>query len=57
MTRIRELADITSQNAQSRLKAIDATLDVIKEALKMHTTYSEKGRLHQQTPTLKSTSA
>ena len=57
VARIRELSEITSQNAQSRMKAIDATLDVIKEALKMHSTYSDKGRLHPQTPTLKSTSA
>lgn len=55
--RIRELAEITGNNAQSRLKAIDATLEAIKEAMKLHATYSEQGRLHKQTPTLKSTSA
>jgi len=55
--RIRELAATTSQNAQARLKAIDATLAVIKEALKIHSTYSEGGRLQKRTPTLKSTSA
>jgi hypothetical protein len=54
--RIRELAQVTSQNAQARLKAIEATLGVIREALKMHPIYSEEGRLHKQTPTLKSTS-
>jgi hypothetical protein len=55
--RIRALALVTSQNAQARLKAIDATLLVIRDALKMHPIYSEGGRLHKQTPTLKSTSA
>jgi hypothetical protein len=55
--RIRALALVTSQNAQARLKAIDATLHVVREALKMHPIYSEEGRLHKQTPTLKSTSA
>lgn len=55
--RIRELSATTSQNAQARLKAIDATLAVIKEALKIHSTYSEEGRLQKRTPTLKSTSA
>ena len=54
---IRALAQVTSQNAQARLKAIDATLFVVREALKMHPIYSEEGRLHKQTPTLKSTSA
>jgi len=54
---IRELAQVTSQNAQARLKAINATLLVVREALKMHPIYSEEGRLHKQTPTLKSTSA
>jgi flagellar biosynthesis/type III secretory pathway chaperone len=55
--RIRELARITSGNAQARLKAIDATLAVIKEALKIHPIYSEEGRLRKRTPILKSTSA
>ena len=39
------------------MKAIDATLAAIKEALKIHSTYSEAGRLQKATPTLKSTSA
>ncbi|MCH8883126.1 MAG: hypothetical protein IIA41_06455 [SAR324 cluster bacterium] len=51
------LAQVTSANAQARLKAIDATLAAIKEALKIHSTYSEAGRLQKATPTLKSTSA
>lgn len=55
--RIRGLAATTSQNAQARLKAIDATLAVIKEALKIHSTYSEGGRLQKRTPTLKTTLA
>ena len=55
--RIRKLAQVTSSNAQARLKAIDATLAAIKEALKIHSTYSEAGRLQKATPTLKSTSA
>jgi hypothetical protein len=54
---IHELSTVTSQNAQARLKAIDATLAVIKEALKIHSTYSEGGRLQKRTPTLKTTSA
>ncbi|MEE8555950.1 MAG: flagellar protein FlgN [bacterium] len=55
--RIRNLAQVTSANAQARLKAIDATLAAIKEALKIHSTYSEAGHLQKATPTLKSTSA
>ena len=54
---IRALARETSANAQTRLKAIDATLAVIGEAVKMHPTYSEAGRLQKRTPTFKSTSA
>ena len=54
---IRDLAKITSSNAQARLKAIDATLAVINEAVKMHPTYSEEGRLETMTPTFKHTSA
>ena len=55
--RIRDLAQVTGANAQARLKAIDATLAAIKEALKIHSTYSEAGQLQKATPTLKSTSA
>ena len=54
---IRKLAKITSANAQARLKAIDATLAAITEAVNMHPTYSEAGRLHTVTPTFKQTSA
>ena len=54
---IRELAKVTGANASARLKAIDATLAVIGEAVKMHPTYSEAGRLQKRTPTFKHTSA
>jgi FlgN protein len=54
---IRNLARETGANAQARLKAIDATLQVIGEAVKMHPTYSEAGRLQKRTPTFKHTSA
>jgi FlgN protein len=54
---IRTLARETSANAQARLKAIEATLTVIGEAVKMHPTYSEAGRLQKRTPTFKHTSA
>lgn len=54
---IRRLARETGANAQARLKAIDATLAVIGEAVKMHPTYSEAGRLQKRTPTFKHTSA
>jgi hypothetical protein len=54
---IRRLAKETGANAAARLKAIDATLAVIGEAVKMHPTYSEAGRLQKRTPTFKHTSA
>jgi hypothetical protein len=54
---IRRLAKDTGANAAARLKAIDATLAVIGEAVKMHPTYSEAGRLTKRTPTFKHTSA
>jgi hypothetical protein len=54
---IRGLARETGANASARLKAIDATLAVIGEAVKMHPTYSEAGRLQKRTPTFKHTSA
>ena len=57
MEEIRELARKTAANAQARLKAIDATLSVINDAVKMHPTYSGQGRLEKRTPTLKHTSA
>jgi len=55
--RVRHLARVTSGNAQARLKAVDATLAVIGEAIRLHPTYSDAGRLHKVTPTLKVTSA
>ena len=55
--RARELAAVTSGNAQARLRAIDATLAVVRDALKIYSTYSEEGHLQKRTPTLKSTSA
>lgn len=54
---IRLLTRETARNAQARLKAIDATLAVVGEAARLHTTYSEEGRLHTVTPTFKETSA
>jgi flagellar biosynthesis/type III secretory pathway chaperone len=54
---IRELARTTAGNAQARLKAVDATLGVIHEAVKVHATYSESGKLQAPTVTLKYTSA
>ena len=54
---IRALAQTTASNAQARLKAIEATLTVINDAVKMHPTYSGEGRLQKRTPTLKHTSA
>ncbi|MCZ6645429.1 MAG: flagellar export chaperone FlgN [SAR324 cluster bacterium] len=53
---IRRLAKETSFNAQARLKAIDATLAVINETIKMHPTYSEEGRLQKVTPSFRQTS-
>ncbi len=38
VTQIRELAALTGGNAQARLKAIEATLAIINEAVKMHPT-------------------
>ena len=54
---IRHLARETGANAQARQKAVDATLAVIGEAVKMHPTYSGAGRLQKRTPTFKQTSA
>lgn len=54
---IRTLARETSRNAQARLKAIDATLAVVGEAARLHSTYSEEGRLQKVLPTFKETSA
>lgn len=54
---IRELARTASGNAQARLKAVDATLNVIHEVVKVHATYSESGKLQSPPVTLKYTSA
>lgn len=54
---IQELSRETSANAQARLRAVEATLAVINEAVQMHPTYSEEGRLQKVTPTFKQTSA
>lgn len=54
---IRHMAREAGGIAQARLKAIDATLSVIGETVKMHPTYSGAGRLEKRTPTFKQTSA
>jgi len=54
---IRNLAKRTGANAQARLKAIDATLAVIGEAVRLHPTYSPGGKIKQRPPTFKQTSA
>ena len=57
VSEIRRMASETGGIAQARLKAVDATLSVIGEAVKMHPTYSDEGRLKKRTPTFKQTSA
>jgi hypothetical protein len=54
---IRDLARITGANAQARLKAVDATLAIVHDAVKVHPTYSEAGRLQNKPVTFKYTSA
>lgn len=54
---IRDLARVTGGNAGARLKAVDATLAVIHEAVKVHATYSEAGKLQSKPVTFKYTSA
>jgi hypothetical protein len=54
---IRELSRLTGSNAGARLKAIDATLAVIHDAVNLHTTYSEAGKLQNKPVTFKYTSA
>ena len=54
---IRQQAQAAGANAQARLKAVNATLDVMKDALNIHATYSEEGRLKKATPRLKNISA
>jgi FlgN protein len=54
---IRLLAKTAAGNAQARLKAVDATLSVIHETVKVHSTYSESGKLQSPSVTLKYTSA
>ncbi len=46
---IQRMAAHTARNAKARLQAMDATLHVICEAAKLHTTYSGAGRLAQRT--------
>ena len=53
---IRELAKTSSGNAGARLKAVDATLNVIHETVKLHSTYSGQGKLQAPPVTLKYTS-
>lgn len=57
LSEIRSLARLTSENAHARLQAVDATLAVINEAVRMHPTYSDEGRLRNKPPTFKYTSA
>ena len=53
---IRELANRTAQNAAARLKAVDATLAVIQDAVhNTHTTYSDAGRMKRRAPSFKYT--
>ena len=54
---IRELARVTGSNAAARLKAVDATLAVIHDAVNVHATYSEAGKLQTKPVTFKYTSA
>jgi flagellar biosynthesis/type III secretory pathway chaperone len=54
---IRELARTTAGNAAARLKAVEATLNVIHETAKVHATYSGSGKLQAPPVTLKYTSA
>ncbi|MDH4247518.1 MAG: flagellar protein FlgN [Deltaproteobacteria bacterium] len=54
---IRVLARETGANAQSRLKAVEATLSIVGEAARMHPTYSGSGKIQQRRPTFKNTSA
>jgi len=54
---IRDLTRITAGNAGARLKAIDATLSVIHDAVKQHATYSEAGKLQSKPVSFKYTSA
>ena len=45
---IQRMAQKTAHNARARLQAIDATLHVIGESAKLHTTYSDAGKLAQR---------
>lgn len=54
---IRDLAKTTGGNAAARLKAVDATLSIIHEAVKVHSTYSGQGKLQSPPVSLKYTSA
>ena len=48
---------LAPKDDEERQKAIDATLSVIGEAVKMHPTYSEEGRLQKKAPPFKEPSA
>ena len=52
---LRDMAQRTAANALARKKAVDATLAVVNEAVKSHTTYSGEGRLHARVPSFKHT--
>jgi len=54
---IRTLARVTGGNAAARLKAVDSTLAVIHDAVNVHATYSEAGKLQSKPVTFKYTSA
>lgn len=54
---IRALAKASGGNAQARLKAVEATLAVVGEAVRLHPTYSQAGRIRQRPPSFKQTSA
>lgn len=53
---IRALARETGANAAARLKAVDATLAVIHEAVNIHATYSGAGKLQSKPVTFTHTS-
>ncbi|MDH4120846.1 MAG: flagellar protein FlgN [Deltaproteobacteria bacterium] len=51
--KIHDLATHTSRNAKARLKAVNATLDMVREALDGHSTYSDKGKIHKPQASMK----
>ncbi|MDH4225002.1 MAG: flagellar protein FlgN [Deltaproteobacteria bacterium] len=46
-------AQRTSQNAAARLKAVNATLETIKEAVRTNKTYTGQGRINSQPPAMR----